>query len=175
MQFVQLETSLQQSKGCFDLSASASCQSSYSHNALIMCSQPVSPSFQLCNLRHGLDPHPVIGLTLGTKHNVRETSVGVPPSACYSAAELSQCCAHKRSIFALGIYCVIIMYRHLTLRVLFQSCILADYKYRARNRCRYVVIAKYEKALMTPSQCSACHVEEQLHWSLPIWLPYMIW
>ena len=29
-------------------------------------------------------------------------------------------------------------------------------------------------ALMTATHISACYMEEQLHWSLPIWLPYVV-
>ena len=74
------------------------------------------------------------------------------------------------------------MYLHLTVTVLFESCLFKEYKYRLRNRRWCIVTVKYNKklkgyelhALTTPLQNSVSHVEEKLHWSLPIWLPYMV-
>ena len=33
------------------------------------------------------------------------------------------------------LYCATTMYQHLTLRVLFESCMFRDYKYQSRTRC----------------------------------------
>ena len=40
------------------------------------------------------------------------------------------------------------MYRHLTLRVLFESCMFREYKYWSRNRWLYIVLAQCNNKLM---------------------------
>ena len=37
------------------------------------------------------------------------------------------------------------MYWYLTSKVLLESCMFREYKYQSRNRCLFIVIAKYNK------------------------------
>ena len=59
-------------------------------------------------------PAPAIHLKLGTNHDIYETSVGIPPRLCYSAAVIKA----LSDQFLLD--CGITIYRRLTLMVLFE-------------------------------------------------------
>ena len=73
-------------------------------------------------------------------------------------------------------YYAITMYRHLTLMALFESCMYREQKYWSRNRCRWRVISYNIKQIdgLFAKRLENTTAEEQLHWSLPVWLPYMV-
>ena len=75
------------------------------------------------------------------------------------------------------------MYRYRTLRVSLNHICLGNINIDHEiDTVTYILqniinmMAYGLNGLTTPPQNSACHMEEQLHWSLPVytWLPYMV-